>query len=62
MLAKTVFSVSQVMSKKDSVSVLREAVFSVPGFTHGSITNSLADFGALDFLMSQINHLIVKIN
>lgn len=50
------------MSKKDSVSVLREAVFSVPGFTHGSITNSLADFGALDFLMSQINHLIVKIN
>lgn len=51
------------MSKKDSVSVLREAVFSVPGFTHGSIiTNSLADFGALDFLMRQINCLIVKIN
>lgn len=50
------------MSKKDSVSVLREAIFSVSGFTHDSITNSLADFGALDFLMSQTNCLIVKVN
>ena len=50
------------MSKKGFQSLSREAVFSVPGFTHGSITNWLANFGALGFLMSQINYLIVKIN